>query len=129
MEMQPLESFDKKTVTVLSDMLISMMKSVASKFGVTVQPERSRYTPGKFTFTVSFIIRGVSGAPVDFSDKARRIGAPADLWGKKFLFRMQVYTVSDIKAQNRKYPVIATRDHDGASFKFPVKTITDNLQD
>ena len=128
-----MEYFDNKQAGLMADMVMSMLKAMAQKFGIEVSLDRSQHTRSKLTLQVSFVVMGADGIPSDFGYKADRVGAPRDLWGKKFMYmgrgriQTETYTVVDIKPRNRKYPIIATRDCDGASYKFPVKIAVTNL--
>lgn len=129
-----MERFTKSETSLLTDMLMSMLKAMAKKFGVEVRLVQSSHTSSTVDVQLQFLILSDTGVPADFAAKARRVGVPADVWNKKFnwtsrstRFLPETFTVNDIKPRNRKYPILATRDSDGKPFKFAVRHVLDNL--
>ena len=76
-----MEYFDNKQAGLMADMVMSMLKAMAQKFGIEVSLDRSQHTRSKLTLQVSFVVMGADGIPSDFGYKADRVGAPRDLYG------------------------------------------------
>lgn len=128
--MKNITQFDKPTISMLSDMLFSMMGVVASKYGLTVSRESGSYNPNSYTFKITFrtLAQGpgvAEGQPAEFAGKASQVGIPTDCWGKTLTYMGETYKVIDIKTRNHKYPVIAEKG--GKRYKLSPSIVNNGL--
>jgi len=120
--------FDRANIVLLRDLMVSAAQALAKQFGVVAQGYGGKYTSDEYSLTVSFRILGDGGRPAVFDAKAYHLGIKPEVWGRTYLRRgafgkglADSYKVVDLKPQNRKYPVIATRASNGKTDKLPIR--------
>ena len=118
--------FDRVTLRVLRADIEAALASVAAKHNLTVTTGGIRYSPTLATVKVEFAKEG-SGNRVEqeFKRYAELFDLSPDDLGKKFKFNGAVFTVTGLKPNSPKFPLLATRA-DGKVFKFPVTTFVKN---
>jgi len=62
-----------------------------------------------------------------FAANARIYGLDPEDLGRKFQLGDDVYTVTGLKPRASKYPILATSENNGKSYKFPADTVARQL--
>jgi len=130
-----IKTFDQSSVSLLADLLFSMVLAAAPKFGLTVERMDCPHTENVFDFRVRFKTASASAGedpdykePGGFRHRAAQVGLPVEAWGKTVRVRGERYRIEDVKPRNRKYPVIATRLSDNSRRKMGVGYVLDSLR-
>ncbi len=130
--MKKITSFNENNCRQVSADLKSELAVLAERYGLTVSTSGGKYTTESFTLKVSLTLDSPDGsaqnqAELDFRANAYRYGlSPADL-GRKFSTGNGTYRIVGAKPRNRKYPIIATAERDGRSYKFPAMTVVNGM--
>ena len=115
---------DRNKAKLIAEDMKAALAAVAAKHGVTVKVGGGRFDDTAFTPKVEFAEAGAAEA--DFTRFAPSFGLQASSFGKAFNFNGKAYTVTGIRLNAPKQPVIATGT-DGKTYTFPALTVARNL--
>lgn len=116
------QKFNKQNLSKLRESLNAAVSLVEEELGVEVVVGSIKYTDNEATITVkarTISEGGESYDPMkaDFLAWCSLFGFSQDDLGKTFTSNGKTFTISGMKPNNRRYPIIAT-DSDGKAYKF-----------
>src|SRR5262249_26174777 len=118
------EDFDPRSLDVIRADILSALKAVTEKHGVTFGFGNTNYSPG--SFSVRLEAKSDGGEKRDFEEYALGCGLKPSDFGAVFTYKKTKYTVSGIKPRSGTYPIVATRE-DGQKFNFSADTVIEAL--
>jgi hypothetical protein len=129
--MATITTLDRSTVRKLQAEAEAALAAVAAKYGMLLKQGNGRFSNDRLAVKFEFAVAAEApkgktgagtGAPADFSRKARMVGLPEDCFGKTFRIGGTVYTIDEINLRRPKYPVSGTGPQ-GGRYKFTVDQV------
>lgn len=110
---------DRSTIRLMQQEMSVFAKTLAAKYGMTVEKESGSYSSSTCKLTVGFT---ETSAEDQFTIGARIVGIPADSLGKTFKAHGDVFTITGVNPNRPKFPITA-KSSKGKAYKFPVGII------
>jgi len=102
------------------------MEQIAIDFGINFEKTAGTFSDGSYNFKSTFTTKTKSVKAISFDkDVAKMLGLPVDIVGKSFVCQGLFLTVTELKFNRPKFPVIASCN--GKSYKLPVATVLNCL--
>lgn len=97
--------------------VLKFLKEIEKEEGITFSLSGSSFSSNSMTISIQGKESNDSNVHVNL-DLSKRYGFSQNIVGMEFTCPNGTFVVDGFKTQNRKYPIIATRKGDGASWKF-----------
>lgn len=124
---------DRQTVKNMSSDMERELEAVAKKYGVQIDMGGGTYDPdGNFAnFKVKVSTLSEDGTAQtkeaeDFKRRAAMYGLSADMLGKSFELRGEMFTVTGLAAKAKKYPVLI-KNSQGKDYKVSAQVVKSRL--
>ena len=119
-------TIDRTSLRQMNSDINKAIQTVAEKYGVSMKTTNSTYSSANATTKVAISVIGENGTvktpeSQNFIIYKEVYGIKKNL-GDKFIANGTTYTISGLKPNSRKYPVLGTRA-DGKVYKFMVETV------
>lgn len=116
---------NKDTATLMTRDVKEALTLIADKYGMALEYGRSTYTTDSSKGSWVFKEQTASGEPVDFQEKALRVGIDTGAFGKIFVgsHDNKLYMITGINTRARKYPVTAKNLVTLKGYKFTAEYI------
>lgn len=116
---------NRNTAILMSREVKEALTLIAEKHGVTLEYGRNTWKNDSSKGSWVFKERTASGEPVDFQEKALRIGIDLGAYGMIFVgsHDNKVYKINGINTRARKYPVTAVNLVNKKIYKFTAEYI------
>lgn len=116
---------------ITKEKIIQIQNKIKESIAQIEKDENIKIDFGALTFNAQKYSTSMTVSTLEKSERVesvlertcRAIGFTQNVIGMTFDFRGDKYEITDIKTQNRKYPVIAIEDRTKKSFKFSVDSI------
>lgn len=127
-----MEKFDSQNLRMLRTEIESALSDVLGKHGIKPTLGTIRFSSLSCKVSLEMKLAGTENAEdgglgnaadkAEFELYATRFGLKPEDFGKKFVSRGYLYTITGIKPSRPKFPVSAVRS-DGKGFKFPAGNV------
>jgi hypothetical protein len=124
---------DKAKCIKIRSAIAGIFASVEKEFGVKVAVGHASFTPDNATFKVEFADVAADGTVITHEASNLKAlgfsyGIPADSLGRKFTDRRgRTFVVAGLAPRSHRYPVLATCEQDGKTYKFPARAVREYL--
>lgn len=119
----------KNTLRVLRGAIDRALVDVGKEYDISLSLGNAKYTDVDFTFQLKGEVNetadGLSVAEKQFHEFSAWFGLTAKDYGRTFLSNGKTFSISGIKPNNRKYPILAS--HNGQTYKFTADAIKRHL--
>ena len=121
-----IETIDKAAAKMIADQSVKALEAVAEELGVNVRYKGGSYDSSTGVFTPKFEFSLEDSARLAFERDAWRFDLTPEHFGKRFLFRGEVYQIQGINTRAPKFPIKAWNVKTRKNFKFPVAAIKES---
>lgn len=127
--MTPLKTITKPTIRAMERDVLAALQSVADKYGVALAPKGATYSDTAVTIKMEFAVKAADGAAltperVSFERYATMYGLEASDLGKVVTINGVDYRIDGLlSSRSTRFPILATRVIDGATFKHNALTV------
>ena len=124
--MGKIREFNKISAGMIRDDIKKELQDIGEKLGVFIETGSGSFTSTELGMRLNVTLRegydGKSGKQAAFERNAFGFGLKDDMFGKKFSYGNEIFTISGIRPKARKKPVLATNSK-GKEFIFPVDIV------
>ena len=119
--------FDTHSLKKVNNRIELALSIVAKEFGIDIKTGGSKYTDDNATTKIELRVLDKDGNAFDedaanFKVFAKDFGLKPEDLGKTFITNFKEYTITGLKPQNKKYPILVVNKK-GKCYKFPIKLI------
>jgi hypothetical protein len=127
-----MNDFTKDNLKLIREALNQALISVSTKFDIDLKVGAITFTQDSFTAKLIANIKKSSEEKEsecleEWNQYAELIGLKKEHYGKSFTAQGKTFTITGLKLQNRKMPVLAS-DTNGKKYKLSVETIQNYLK-
>ncbi len=124
--MGKVREFNKVSAVLVRDEIKKTLRELAEELGLFISTGHGTFSPSELTLRLNISLQegfdGKTGKQAEFERHAFAFGLKDNMFGRKFAFGGEIFTVSGIRPRARKNPVLATNSR-GKEFIFPVDVV------
>lgn len=124
--MGKIREFNKVSAVLVRDEVKKTLRELAEQLGLFISTGSGTFSSSELTIRLNISLQegfdGKSGAQAEFERHAFAFGLKDNMFGKKFTYGGEIFTISGIRPRATKNPVLGTNSK-GKEFIFPVDFI------
>jgi len=129
--MGKIREINRSSAVIIRDEVKKTLRELAENLGLFIDTGNGSYSDTELKISLKISLQegfdGKTGKQTEFERHAFMFGLKDEMFGRKFVFGGEVFTISGIRPKARKKPVLAT-DSRGKEFIFPVDVVKGQVE-